>query len=38
MHQQKAVLEAICDGDGETAERTATAHIDTFERAIRDVI
>ncbi len=38
VHEQRTVLEAICRGDGGTAERVAIAHIATFERAIRDVI
>ena len=38
VHEQRIVLQAICDGDGETAERMAIAHITTFERAIRDAI
>ena len=38
VHEQRSVLEAICRGDGDTAERVAIAHISTFERAIRDVI
>jgi DNA-binding GntR family transcriptional regulator len=32
------VLDAIVRGDGDTAERVAIAHIDNFERAIREVI
>ena len=38
VHEQRAVLEAIDRGDGETAERVAVAHIAKFERAIREVI
>jgi DNA-binding GntR family transcriptional regulator len=38
VHEQRSVLNAICDGDGDTAERVAVAHIATFERAIRAVI
>jgi DNA-binding GntR family transcriptional regulator len=38
VHEQRTVLDAICRGDGDTAERVAIAHISTFERAIRDVI
>jgi DNA-binding GntR family transcriptional regulator len=38
IHQQRTVLDAVCRGDGDTAERVAIAHISTFERAIREVI
>ena len=38
VHDQRALLEAIGRGDGDTAERVAAAHISTFERAIRGVI
>jgi DNA-binding GntR family transcriptional regulator len=38
VHDQRALLEAIDRGDGDTAERVANAHISTFERAIRGVI
>jgi DNA-binding GntR family transcriptional regulator len=38
VHEQSAVLDAVLAGDGETAERLAIAHIETFERAIREVI
>jgi DNA-binding GntR family transcriptional regulator len=38
VHDQRALLEAIKRGDGDAAERVATAHISTFERAIRGVI
>jgi DNA-binding GntR family transcriptional regulator len=38
VHDQRALLEAIGRGDGETAERVAASHISTFERAIRGVI
>ena len=38
VHEQRSVLNAICRGDGDTAERVAIAHISTFERAIREVI
>jgi DNA-binding GntR family transcriptional regulator len=38
VHQQRTVLDAVCRGDGDTAERMAIAHISTFERAIREVI
>jgi DNA-binding GntR family transcriptional regulator len=38
VHEQRTVLDAICRGDGATAEQTAIAHIATFERAIREVI
>jgi len=38
VHDQRALLEAIGRGDGDTAERVAAAHISTFQRAIRDVI
>jgi DNA-binding GntR family transcriptional regulator len=38
VHQQRTVLDAVCRGDGDTAERVAIAHISTFERAIREVI
>jgi len=38
VHDQRALLEAIGRADGDTAERVASAHISTFERAIRGVI
>jgi DNA-binding GntR family transcriptional regulator len=38
VHDQRAVLEAICAGDAATAESVAIAHIENFERAIRGVI
>jgi DNA-binding GntR family transcriptional regulator len=38
VHEQSAVLAAIIGADGETAERLAILHIETFERAIREVI
>jgi DNA-binding GntR family transcriptional regulator len=38
VHEQRTVLEAIARGDGDTAERVATAHISKFESAIRQVI
>jgi DNA-binding GntR family transcriptional regulator len=38
VHEQRTVLDAIVRGDGDTAERVAIAHIDNFERAIREVI
>jgi DNA-binding GntR family transcriptional regulator len=36
--EQRMVLDAVCRGDGDTAERVAIEHISTFERAIREVI
>jgi DNA-binding GntR family transcriptional regulator len=36
--EQRTVLDAVCRGDGDTAERVAIEHISTFERAIREVI
>jgi DNA-binding GntR family transcriptional regulator len=36
--EQRTVLDAICRGDGATAERVAIEHISTFERAIREII
>jgi DNA-binding GntR family transcriptional regulator len=38
VHQQRTVLDAVCHGDADTAERLAVAHISAFERAIRAVI
>ena len=38
VSEQRTVLDAICRGDGDTAERVAIEHISTFERAIREVI
>lgn len=38
VHDQQTILEAICRGDGNTAERVATEHIRRFERNIRQVI
>jgi DNA-binding FadR family transcriptional regulator len=32
------MLEAVCRGDGETAERVATNHIRGFEQHIRQMI
>jgi len=36
--EQRTVLDAVCRGDGDTAERVAIEHISTFERAIREII
>jgi DNA-binding FadR family transcriptional regulator len=36
--EQRTMLDAVCRGDGDTAERVAIAHISTFERAIREII
>jgi DNA-binding GntR family transcriptional regulator len=36
--EQRSVLDAVCRGDGATAERVAIEHISTFERAIREII
>jgi DNA-binding GntR family transcriptional regulator len=38
VQEQRTVLDAICRGDGATAERVAIEHISTFERAIREII
>jgi DNA-binding GntR family transcriptional regulator len=38
VHEQQAVLGAICRGDGDTAERIAVEHIRGFEQHIRQVI
>jgi DNA-binding GntR family transcriptional regulator len=38
VHEQRAVLDAIVRGDGETAERIAVEHIHQFEQAIRKTI
>jgi DNA-binding GntR family transcriptional regulator len=38
VQEQQQVLDAICRGDGDTAERIATEHIRGFERHIRQVI
>jgi DNA-binding GntR family transcriptional regulator len=38
VHEQRTVLDAVCRGDGDTAERVAIEHISTFERAIREII
>lgn len=38
LQEQEQVLDAICRGDGDTAERIATEHIRGFERHIRQVI
>lgn len=38
VHEQKSVLEAICRGDGDTAERIATEHVCGFEAEIRTII
>jgi DNA-binding GntR family transcriptional regulator len=38
VHEQRRVLEAIRDGNGEAAEQAAVEHIRTFEREIRAVI
>jgi DNA-binding GntR family transcriptional regulator len=38
VSEQRTVLDAVCRGDGDTAERVAIEHISTFERAIREVI
>ena len=38
VNEQRTVLDAVCRGDGDTAERVAIEHISTFERAIREII
>jgi DNA-binding GntR family transcriptional regulator len=38
LQEQRELLDAICRTDGDTAERVATAHIQRFEREIRQVI
>lgn len=38
VQEQQTVLDAVCRGDGDTAERVAIEHISTFERAIREII
>ncbi|MDE3134816.1 MAG: GntR family transcriptional regulator [Acidobacteriota bacterium] len=38
VHDQRAILDAICRGDADTAERVATDHIRRFEQQIRQVI
>jgi DNA-binding GntR family transcriptional regulator len=38
IHEQQAVLDAICRGDCDTAERIAVEHIRGFEQHIRRVI
>lgn len=38
VHDQRAILEAICRGDADTAEEVATSHIRRFEQQIRQVI
>jgi DNA-binding GntR family transcriptional regulator len=38
VHQQRTVLDAVCHGDADTAERVAIAHISTFESAIREIL
>jgi DNA-binding GntR family transcriptional regulator len=38
VEDQQKLLQAICDGDGDTAETVAREHVLTFERAIREVI
>jgi DNA-binding GntR family transcriptional regulator len=38
VQEQQAMLEAVCRGDGETAERVATNHIRGFEQHIRQMI
>jgi DNA-binding GntR family transcriptional regulator len=35
VHDQRTLLDAICRGDGETAERTAREHVVKFENAVR---
>jgi DNA-binding GntR family transcriptional regulator len=38
VREQASLLEAVCEGDGDTAERVAMEHIATFEREIRAVL
>lgn len=38
VQEQRTLLEAICRGDADTAERVATEHVVTFEKEIRQVI
>lgn len=38
VHDQQTILQAICHGDGDTAERVAAEHIRRFEQQIRRVI
>jgi DNA-binding GntR family transcriptional regulator len=38
VHEQRTVLEAVCRGDADTAERVAVAHLSTFQVALREVI
>jgi DNA-binding GntR family transcriptional regulator len=38
VHEQRTVLEAICRGDGDTAEQIATNHVRSFETEIRKII
>jgi DNA-binding GntR family transcriptional regulator len=36
--QHRELLAAVCEGDGERAESAMRAHVDGFERAVRDVL
>ena len=38
LHEQTAMLEAVCRGDGETAERIALHHVLSFEQDVRKLI
>jgi len=38
LHEQTQMLEAVCRGDGETAERIALHHVLSFEEDVRRVI
>ncbi|TAN05727.1 MAG: GntR family transcriptional regulator [Rhizobiaceae bacterium] len=38
LHEQTLMLEAVCRGDGETAERIALHHVLSFEQDVRRVI
>ncbi|MBN9067037.1 MAG: GntR family transcriptional regulator [Rhizobiaceae bacterium] len=38
LHEQTLMLEAVCRGDGETAERIALHHVLSFEQDVRKII
>jgi hypothetical protein len=38
VHEQTLMLEAVCRGNGETAERIALNHVLSFEEEVRKII
>ena len=38
LHEQTLMLEAVCQGDAEAAERIALNHVLSFEEEVRQII